>query len=87
MTREWKWKSKSGKAYFHAGCGTQDAVGAEKPSEAIPLQEGARLLFAKGVDRIWLISLIAGVISLLTHRKRQKRRKLKRKVASIRRTF
>lgn len=87
MTKEWKWKKADGSAFFSAGVCQQDAVGAEKPSDAIPLQEGARLLFAKGVDRIWLISLIAGVISLLTHRKRQKRRKLKRKVASIRRTF
>ncbi|MBR3420428.1 MAG: hypothetical protein IKG82_17285 [Oscillospiraceae bacterium] len=87
MTKEWKWRKADGSAFFNAGVFQQDAVGAEKPSDAIPLQEGARLLFAKGVDRIWLISLIAGVISLLTHRKRQKCRKLKRKVASIRRTF
>lgn len=87
MTKEWNWRKADGSAFFNAGVFHQDAVGAEKPSDAIPLQEGARLLFAKGVDRIWLISLIAGVISLLTHRKRQKRRKLKRKVASIRRTF
>ena len=31
--------------------------------------------------------VIAGVISLLTHRKRHKRRKLKRNLARIRRTF
>ncbi len=76
MTREWKWKSKSGRAYFHAGCGTQDAVGAEKPSEAIPLQEGVRLLFGRGVDHVWFLSLIAGLLALLTHRKRNKRRSL-----------
>ena len=63
MTREWKWKSKSGSAYFHAGCGTQDAVGAEKPSEAIPLQEGVRILFGRGVDHVWFLSLIGGLRS------------------------
>ena len=61
MTREWKWKSKSGKAFFNAGYGRMDAVGAEKPSESIPLQEGTRLLFSKGIDRIWLVAL-AGIV-------------------------
>lgn len=87
MTREWKWKSKSGKAYFHAGCGTQDAVGAEKPSEAIPLQEGIRLLFGRGVDHVWFLSLIAGLLALLTHWKRNKRRSLHRKLDRIRRSI
>ena len=87
MDKEWKWSSKSEKSYFHAGFGVQDAVGAEKPSDAIPLQEGARLLFAKGVDRIWLISVLGGILALLTHRKRHKRRKLKRNLARIRRMF
>lgn len=75
MTREWKWKSKSGRSFFHAGCGTQDAVGAEKPSDAIPLQEGARLLFAKGVDRIWAVLLLSAAVKILA-RKRQKRRRI-----------
>ena len=87
MTREWKGKSKSGRAYFHAGCGTQDAVGAEKPSEAIPLQEGVRLLFGRGVDHVWFLSLIAGLLALLTHRKRNKRRSLHRKLDRIRRSI
>ncbi len=87
MTREWKWKSKSGKAYFHAGCGTQDAIGAEKPGDAIPLQEGARLLFSKGVDRIWIFALVAGTLRLLTHRKRNKRKRIGRNIAGIRRLF
>lgn len=87
MTREWKWKSKSGRAYFHAGCGTQDAVGAEKPSEAIPLQEGVRLLFGRGVDHVWLLSLIAGLLALLLPRKKHRRRKLRSNLAKIRRTF
>ena len=86
MTREWKWKSKSGRAYFHAGCGTQDAVGAEKPSDAIPLQEGARLLFAKGVDRIWAVVLISAAIRILSH-KHKKRRKLKNSFDGLRRTL
>ncbi len=87
MTREWKWKSKSGKAYFHAGCGTQDAVGAEKPSDAIPLQEGARVLASRGIDHIWLFALVAGTLRLLTHRKRNKRKRIARKIAGIRRMF
>ena len=87
MTKEWKWKKADGSAFFSAGVCQQSAVGAEKPSDAIPLQEGARLLFAKGVDRIWLISLLGGVITLLTHRRRNKRRKLKRNLAGIRRMF
>ncbi|GEM_PF-2192984 len=87
MTREWKWKSKSGKAFFNAGYGRMDAVGAEKPSEAIPLQEGTRLLFSKGIDRIWLVALAAGVLRLLTHKNRNKGRKIRRNAAGIRRLF
>ena len=87
MTREWKWKNKSGSAFFHAGCGTQDAVGAEKPSEAIPLQEGVRLLFGRGVDHVWFLSLIAGLLALLLPRKKHRRRKLRSNLAKIRRTF
>lgn len=87
MTKEWKWRKADGSAFFSAGVCQQDAVGAEKPSDAIPLQEGARLLFARGVDHIWLIALLGGFVRLLTHRKRNKRRKLKRNFARIRRTF
>lgn len=87
MTKEWNWKKADGSAFFHAGVLQQDAVGADKASDAIPLQEGARLLFAKGVDRIWLISALGGILALLTHRKRHKRRKLKRNLARIRRMF
>lgn len=68
MTREWKWISKSGKTFFHTGCGIQNAVGAEKPSDAIPIQEGARLLFAKGVDRIWAFILISAAVRILLHK-------------------
>ena len=87
MTREWKWKSKSGSAYFHAGCGTQDAVGAEKPSEAIPLQEGVRILFGRGVDHVWFLSLIGGLLFLLLPRKQHRRKKFRRNIAGIRRMF
>lgn len=75
MTKEFRWNSKSGKSYFHGGFGVQDAVGAEKPSDAIPLQEGARLLFAKGVDRIWAIMLISAAVRILTRKRRKKRRR------------
>lgn len=74
MTKEFRWNSKSGKSYLRAGFGVQDAVGAEKPSDAIPLQEGTRLLFAKGVDRIWAMMLISAAIRILTRRRRKKRR-------------
>lgn len=84
MTKEWKWNSKSGKAFFHAGCGRQDAVGTEKPSDAIPIQEGTKLLVAKGVDRILFFALTAGVLRLLTHRKRNKYQRIKRKISGIR---
>lgn len=73
MTREWKWKSKSGHSFFHAGFGMQDAVGAEKPSEAIPIGEGTRLLFAKGVDRIWTAALILGALRLLLPKRRKRK--------------
>lgn len=74
MKKEFHWQSRSGRSFFNAGFGTQDAVGAEKPSEAIPLQEGARLLFAKGVDRIWALMLISAAVRILTRRHRKKRR-------------
>ena len=75
MEKEFHWKSKSGRAFFNAGFGSRDAVGAEKPSEAIPLQEGARLLFAKGVDRIWTVVLISAFFRLLTWPIRHRRRR------------
>ena len=77
MEKEFHWKSKSGHAFFNAGFGSRDAVGAEKPSEAIPLQEGARLLFAKGVDRIWTVMLVSAAIRLLTFPLRHRKRKHK----------
>lgn len=87
MKKEWKWRKPDSSAFFSAGVFQEDAVGAEKPSDAIPLQEGARLLFSKGIDRIWLFALTAGVLRLLTHRRRNQRRKLKRRIAGIRRLF
>ena len=74
MTKEFYRRSKNGKAYIHAGFGVQDAVGAEKPSDAIPIQEGLRLIFAKGVDRIWLFICI----SALLHRFKKSRKKRKK---------
>ena len=73
MTKEWKWRSKTGRAFLHAGVGVQDAVGAEQPGHAIPLGEGARLLFAKGVDRIWKAALILGAIRLLLPNRKRRR--------------
>lgn len=73
MKREWKWSSKSGKAFFHAGFCQQDAVGAPKPSEAIPLGEGFRLLFARGVDRLWLILLAAATPRMIARARRRKK--------------
>ncbi|MCQ2417978.1 MAG: hypothetical protein MJ071_09270 [Oscillospiraceae bacterium] len=72
MIREWQWQSKSKKAFLNLGVGQQDAVGAPQPSEAIPLQDGLRLLFAKGIDRIWLFCLIAAALHTLTHRKKHR---------------
>ena len=46
MKKEWKWRKPDGSAFFSAGVFQEDAVGAKKTSDAIPLQEGARLLFA-----------------------------------------
>lgn len=85
MTKEWNWKSRSGKQFFHAGVLHQDAVGAEKPSDTIPLQEGVRLFAAKGVDTIWITGLLLALLRLLTHRRRNKRKKLRRSLAQIRR--
>ena len=75
MTREWNWKSRSGRAYLHAGIGRQDAVGAEKPSDAIPLQEGVRLLAAKGIDRLWYTAIVIAVLRLISRPLRRNRKK------------
>lgn len=72
MIKEWKWNSKSGKAFFRAGVGMQDAVGAPKPSEAVPLQEGLRVLFSRGVDHIWAIILASAFLRLLGRKLRKK---------------
>ena len=74
MTKEWKWRKADGSAFFNAGVFQQDAVGAEKPSDAIPLQEGARLLFAKGVDRWWRFMKIALLLRVITGGLRRKRK-------------
>ena len=72
VTREWRWNSKNGKAYFHAGVGKQDAVGAPKPSDAIPIQEGMRLMAAKGIDVIWKFAAARFVLKRIFRRKRKK---------------
>lgn len=74
MVKEWRWRSKSGRSALHAGIGSMDAVGAQKPSDAIPMQEGLRLLIAKGIDRWWLIICIAAFIRRITKRKGRKHR-------------
>lgn len=74
MTREWRWNSKNGKAYFHAGVGKQDAVGAPKPSDAIPIQEGMRLYAAKGIDVIWKYILVRHAIRRVFRRRKKKKR-------------
>ena len=53
-------QSKDGKRYFDVGFESRSAVGSgdEKPTDVIPLQEGARLLVAEGIDRWWKIILI-----------------------------
>ena len=74
MTREWERRSKDGKRFFHAGIGTADAVGTPHPGHDIPLQEGARLLFAKGVDRWWRFMKIALLLRVITGGLRKKRK-------------
>ena len=87
MTKEWNWRKADGSAFFNAGVFQQDAVGAEKPSDAIPLQEGVRILFGRGVDHAWFLSLIGGLLFLLLPRKRHRRKKFRRNIAGIRRMF
>ena len=72
MEKEWKWKSKSGRAFFHAGIGQQDAVGTPHPGHDMPLGEGARLLLAKGVDNFWLLALVLGVFRALVRRRKRR---------------
>ncbi|MCQ2435060.1 MAG: hypothetical protein MJ062_07465 [Oscillospiraceae bacterium] len=51
-------QSKDGRRFLDIGYQSQTAVGSgDKPSEVVPLQEGARLLFAKGIDNWWKIIL------------------------------
>lgn len=81
--RSWKtmekhFQSKDGRRFFDIGYRSQTAVGSgsEKPSDTIPLQEGARLLFAKGVDQWWKLilgSIIVGKILRAPFRKKKKR--------------
>ena len=76
MTQEWKWKSRSGRSFIHIGFGVQDAVGAPKASDAIPIQEGFRLLVSKGIDRIYRILTLGRPLRRRRRRKRRQRRNL-----------
>ncbi len=53
-------QSKSGRQYLHFGYETKRAVGSGNlpPSEVVPLQEGARLLLAHGIDDWWKVVCI-----------------------------
>jgi len=70
VTKEWRWKSKNGKAFFHGGIARQGAVGAPKPSDAIPIQEGMRLAAAKGIDTLWKLIVIKHMLKRVFRRKK-----------------
>ena len=74
MEKEWRRSSKDGKRFFHAGFGRQDAVGAEKPSDAIPIQEGIRLFAAKRIDVIWKYVLVRHALKRVFRRKKKRRK-------------
>ena len=74
MTREWKRSSKDGRRFVHMGFGSSDAVGTPHPGHDIPLQEGVRLLAAKGIDRWWRFMKIAFLLRLIFGAKRKKRK-------------
>ncbi|MBR5370589.1 MAG: hypothetical protein IK130_00095 [Oscillospiraceae bacterium] len=67
MKKEWSWRSKSGKAYIHAGVGQDDLIGTPHPGYDIPLGEGVRVLAAKGIDRICLFVYLIGIARRLVH--------------------
>jgi len=71
MKKEWKWRSKKGRAFFSAGIGEDDLVGTAHPGYDIPLQEGVRLLFAKGLARICLFAAVIGTARRLVHGKKR----------------
>ena len=75
MEKEWRRQSKNGKRFVHAGFGRQDAVGAEKPSDAIPIQDGIRLFAAKGIDVIWKLILAKHAVKRVLRRKKSKRKR------------
>jgi len=74
MNWEWKKQSADGRRFISAGLGTADAVGTEHPASDIPIGEGLRLLFAKAVDRWWLIFLAGAAFRKLTKRKKRRSR-------------
>lgn len=71
MKKEWNWRSRSGRGYFHAGIGQDDLVGTPHPGHDMPLGEGLRLLLAKGIDRIWIAVLLIGTARRLVHGKKK----------------
>lgn len=77
MNMEKHFQSKDGKRWLDVGFESRSIVGSgeEKPSDVVPIQEGARLLFAKGVDNWWkivLVGLTARKIVRAPFRKRKK---------------
>lgn len=69
------WQSRDGKRFLHIGGASRIAVGSgERPSEVIPLQEGARLLLSLGIDRWWrwirIFALGMGVRSWIRRKRR-----------------
>ena len=71
MNWEWNRKSRDGKRFLHVGFGTADAVGTKHPASEIPIQEGLRLLIAKGIERWWMFVLIGAALRKLTHKRRR----------------
>lgn len=72
MKKEWSWHGRSGKAFFSAGIGSDDLVGTPHPGYDIPLQQGARLLFAKSIERICLFAAVIGTARRIVHGKKRK---------------
>lgn len=67
MKKEWNWRSKSGKAFLHAGIGEEDLVATPHPGYDIPLVEGGRLLIAKSIERICLFAFLIRTARRLVH--------------------
>ena len=72
MNKEWNWRSKSGRTYFHAGIGRQSAVGTEHPASDIPIGEGLRLAASEGISRWWKLLTAIAVLRVLTKKRRKR---------------